>query len=63
MIRLTTCINDFNAQLLKGALESEGIKAMLSNEIMSGYIGTQNVDVLVNEENLEAAKKILEQNA
>ena len=33
---------------------------MLSNEIMSGYIGTQGVDVLVKEENLEAAKKILE---
>lgn len=61
MIRLTTCTNEFNAQLLKGALESEGIPAMLSNEIMSGYIGTQGVDVLVKEENLEAAKKILEQ--
>ena len=60
MIRLTTCTNEFNAQLLKGALESEGIPAMLSNEIMSGYIGTQGVDVLVKEENFEAAKKILE---
>jgi hypothetical protein len=35
MVRLTTCTNEFNAQLLKGALESEGIPAMLSNEIMS----------------------------
>ena len=61
MIRLTTCTNDFNAQLLKGALESEGIPAMLSNEIMSGYMGTQGVDILVKEEDLEAAKKILEQ--
>ena len=60
MIRLTTCPNVFNAILLKGALENEGIPAMLSNEIMSGYIGTQGVDVLVKEENLEAAKKILE---
>ena len=61
MIRLTTCTNEFNAQLLKGALESEGIPAMLSNEIMSGYLGTQGVDILVKEEDLEAAKKILEQ--
>ena len=61
MIRLTTCTNDFNAQLLKGALESEGISAMFSNEIMSGYMGTQGVDILVKEEDLEAAKKILEQ--
>ena len=61
MIRLTTCINEFNAQLLKGALENEGIPAMLSNEIMSGYLGTPGVDVLVREEDLEAAKKILEQ--
>lgn len=61
MVRLTTCTNEFNAQLLKGALESEGIPAMLSNEIMSGYLGTQGADVLVKEEDLEAAKKILEQ--
>ena len=61
MIRLTTCTNEFNANLLKGALENEGIPAMLSNEIMSGYMGTQGVDVLVREEDLEAAKKILEQ--
>ena len=61
MIRLTTCTNEFNANLLKGALESEGIPAMFSNEIMSGYLGTPGVDVLVREEDLEAAKKILEQ--
>ena len=61
MIRLTTCPNVFNANLLKGALENEGIPAMLSNEIMSGYMGTPGVDVLVKEEDLEAAKKILEQ--
>ena len=47
MVRLTTCTNEFNAQLLKGALESEGIPAMFSNEIMSGYLGTQGIDVLV----------------
>ena len=61
MVRLTTCTNEFNAQLLKGALESEGIPAMLSNEIMSGYLGTQGADVLVKEEDFEAAQKILEQ--
>ena len=60
MIRLITCPNVFNASLLKGALENEGIPAMLSNEIMCGYMG-QDVDVLVKEEDLEAAKKILEQ--
>lgn len=61
MVRLTSCTNEFNAQLLKGALDSEGIPAMLSNEIMSGYLGTQGVDILVKEEDLEAAKKILKQ--
>lgn len=60
MIRLTTCPNVFNANLLKGALENEGIPAMFANEIMCGYMG-QDVDVLVKEEDFEAAKKILEQ--
>ena len=60
MIRLTTCPNVFNASLLKGALENEGIPAMLSNEIMCGYMG-QDVDILVKEEDFEAAKKILGQ--
>ena len=34
---------------------------MFSNEIMSGFGGTPGGDVLVKEEDLEAAKKILEQ--
>ena len=49
----------FNANLLKGALENDGIPAILSNEIMCGFLG-QDVDVLVKEEDYEAAKKILE---
>ena len=60
MIKLTTCPNVFNANLLKGALENDGIPAILSNEIMCGFLG-QDVDVLVKEEDFEAAKKILEQ--
>ena len=60
MVRLTTCNNDFNAQMLKGALESEGIPSILNNEIMSGYLGTSGVDILVKEEDLEAAQKVLE---
>ena len=57
MIRLTTCTNKFNAQLLKGALESEGISAMFSNEIMSGFWGTPGVDSLFKAEGLEAARR------
>jgi hypothetical protein len=28
---------------------------------MSGYLGTQGIDILVKEEDLEAARKIIEQ--
>lgn len=71
LVELTKCWNSFEAELLKGALESEGIPCMLkgvgfsSVEIGNGGFGASayTIPVLVREEDLEEAKKILEQNA
>ena len=61
-VRLTTCPNAFEAELLKGRLESEGIPALLNNEIMSTYPPFGGVDVFINEEDLERATDILNTN-
>ncbi len=63
---LTTCDDAFKAHVLQGALESEGIESILHNEIacnlmpnMNGIMG-MGVQVLVLEEDYEAALKVLE---
>jgi hypothetical protein len=62
--KLKTCNNNFEAQLLKGALKSEGIVCMLSNENMTNLYGGMisafsGVDVMVLDADYDAAKKIM----
>lgn len=64
MKRLVTCNTDFEAQVIKGRLESEGIDSMLTNENMSNLYGGimstfTTVDVLVREEDYERAMEVL----
>lgn len=65
-VRLITCNDSFQAHLIKGALENEGITAILYNEhtsnVLHGYISTIGVDVLVYESDYEAARQLLERN-
>jgi hypothetical protein len=54
----------FEAEIVKGRLESEGIPAMIMNNSMSAILSTYtitsgNVSVLVNAENEDKAKEIL----
>lgn len=63
-VKLTTCENSFQANVIKGRLESEGIQCMLKNENFNFLYGGLNnssvgVDVVVLEEDLERAKIIL----
>lgn len=66
-VRLITCDDSFQANLIKGALENEGIPVILHNEhtsdIMRGYIReASTVDVLVDEHDSERALQLLERN-
>ncbi len=65
IVKLVSCDNSFQANLIKGRLESEGIPSMLANERMGGLYGGNtagwgSVDLLVNEEDLERAQALLE---
>lgn len=64
IVKLTECYNSFEAQLIRTHLESEGIPAMVTGENMSdlycGAVAAFNPRVLVNEEDLERAQKVLE---
>lgn len=62
---LKVCDNDFEAQVIKGALANEGIPCVLQGSNASffhaGY-GSQSafpVNVLVEEADMEAAKEII----
>lgn len=65
-VRLITCDSSFQARLILGALENEGIAGILHNEnssnILKGYINNIGVDIFVYEDEYEKALKVLEQN-
>lgn len=66
-VKLITCNDSFQAHLIQGALENEGIASVLHNEhtsdVLRGYVSTlTGVDVLVYEEDYNAALRLLEQN-
>lgn len=66
-VRLITCDDSFQANLIKGALENEGIATILHNEhtsdVMRGYIREASmVDVFIDERDSERALQLLERN-
>lgn len=64
VVRLTSTKSTFEANLIKGALEDEGISCIIQGENFSGlYLGCSNLgpDILVEEEDLETAKAIIQE--
>lgn len=64
--RLITCDDSFQAGIIKGALENEGISVILHNEnsssMLRGYINDIGVDLFVYEDDYETALSVLEKN-
>lgn len=61
-VRLTTCKNAFEAEVVKGALADLGIECILVNENMSqvyGGIQVMDVDILVDENDIEKAQEYI----
>ena len=59
---LTACNNTFEAELLKGRLESEGIPCVLQGETMNlvyGGISAMPINLLVREKDLEKALEVI----
>lgn len=62
---LKECNNNFDAELIKGALASEGIPCIIQGENINrlyGGISAFPIKVLVNEEDKEAAMAIVTEN-
>jgi hypothetical protein len=64
MVTVTTCSNPAEAMLLKSMLEANGIPAYVPEELTAqsavDFAGS-GIRVRVDDENLETAKKILEE--
>ena len=65
--KLITCTDDFQARLIQGALENEGIPSALHNEntsnVLRGFVvNVSGVDIFVYEDDYEAAMALLERN-
>ncbi len=59
---LTVCNNNFEAEFLKGRLESEGIPCVMQGETMNlvyGGICAMPINILVREEDLEKAREVI----
>lgn len=66
-VKLITCNDAYQAHLIQGALENEGIASVLHNEltstVMAGYgKEVSGVDILVYQEDIEKALALLERN-
>lgn len=66
-VKLITCDDSFQAHIIQGALENEGITSILHNEnmstVMRGYSSDiTGVDILVYEDDYSKAVGLLEQN-
>ncbi|MCF0243514.1 MAG: 4-hydroxythreonine-4-phosphate dehydrogenase PdxA [Bacteroidaceae bacterium] len=62
MKRLTSCNNAFEAELIKGRLENEGISCVLTNENMNmiyGSLMSLDIDILVDEADFDRASELL----
>lgn len=63
VLRLTTCKNAFDAEVVKGALADMGIESILQGENMSqvyGGIGAMEVNVLVDEKDYDKARAFID---
>lgn len=66
-VKLFTCDDAFQARVVQGALENEGIASVLHNEntsaVLRGYVSEiTGVDIFVYEEDYDKALDLLEQN-
>lgn len=65
IVLLTECTNSFKAEVIKGALEAEGIPCVIqgdSTNLIYGGINAAPVRILVEEEDLDAAVSLLKEN-
>ena len=65
-VRLTTCNNSYEAHILQGTLQAEGIASALHNENMTNLFGGlisgfSGVDIFVFEDELERARALVAQ--
>ena len=64
LVKLMSAGSHVEAQLVKGLLETEGIPSVVNGESRSTEMGTEagfaEIFILVNEEQLEQAKLLLE---
>ena len=63
IVKIVSCKDAFEAEVVKGLLASNGIECILQNESMSqlyGSILAMSINVLVREEDAEKAKEVLD---
>lgn len=64
LVKHTSCWNTVDAEIINGALDTAGIACMLQSTLSAGDMGlciaAFEIPILVREEDLEDAKKVIE---
>ncbi|TVR77133.1 MAG: DUF2007 domain-containing protein [Chitinophagaceae bacterium] len=66
IVKLTSCETSFEANLIKGRLENEGIQCFLTNENFNtmmpifGSISGGGIHLMIHEQDFERAKSIID---
>ena len=64
LVKLSSCWNTVDAEIIKGALDTARIACMLQSTLSAGDMGLGiaafEIPILVREEDLEEAKKVIE---
>ena len=58
-VRIYTTSNPNEAEIIKNALEAAGIECFTEGEQQGGFSGVFDINLVVHQDNAEAARKIL----
>ena len=60
LVKVYTVTDAAQAEIIKGALESEGIPCELGGEGQGGFTGILAIDLMVRSEDVKLARKIIQ---
>jgi len=60
LVTIYTLTDPSRAEIIKGSLESDGIRCELGGDGQAGFTGLWEIDVMVRAEDADRARKIIE---
>ena len=62
LVAIYSVTNPVKAEIIKNALEDEGIECAIGNETQAGFTGVLDIRILVRASDADRAKELIEEN-